>query len=60
MSNTEEKDHLAPGARDGENSIPYDEEARNEPEPAQKPSQAEGDRETVDASIRQKERDGEL
>lgn len=35
-------------------------EDRQEPLPAGKPSQAEGDRETIDADIRQKERSGDL
>lgn len=35
-------------------------ENRQEPLPAEKPSQAEGDRETIDADIRQKEKSGDL
>jgi hypothetical protein len=37
-----------------------DQEQRREPEPARKPSQAEGDRETIDEDIREKEAQGEL
>lgn len=36
------------------------EEDRQEPMPAERPSQAEGDRETIDEDIREKEQDGDL
>lgn len=35
-------------------------EDRQEPLPAQRPSQAEGDRETIDEDIKEKEQSGEL
>jgi hypothetical protein len=51
-----------PGNRVGDRSgnTAYDASEREEPQPARKPSQAEGDRETIEADIREKEAEGEL
>ena len=44
----------------GADRIDDERERQGQVEPTPKPSQAEGDPETVDASIRQKEAEGEL
>jgi hypothetical protein len=54
-----------PAVNEGQDRLGADkiEEARGQQghvEPAPKPSQAEGDPETVDAALRQKEAEGEL
>lgn len=49
------KDHT------GAETVPVPDTAQGQdPDPAPRPSQAEGDRETVEESIRQKEAEGEL
>jgi hypothetical protein len=59
MATTEENEP-APKPSQAEGDRTSEAETRNQTQPAPKPSQAEGDRETIEADIRQKEKEGEL